>query len=103
MKRIMWTISIISLMGTAIELHFMPEKVPMHYDLAGNIDRWGSKYDNLIFPVIILVMALFWTLFIIYYEKENIKNGGNPYKSRAFAVFICCFVAYLSLKSTNRY
>jgi len=70
MKRIMWTISIISLMGTAIVLHFMPEKVPMHYDLAGNIDRWGSKYENLIFPVIILVMALFWTLFIIYYEKK---------------------------------
>ena len=50
MKRIMWAISVISLAGTAVVLQFMPEKVPMHYDLAGNIDRWGSKYENLIFP-----------------------------------------------------
>lgn len=36
-------------------------------------------------------------------EKENIKNGGNPYKSRVLAVLLYRFVACLSLKSTNRY
>ena len=42
----------------------------MHYDMAGNIDRWGSKYENLIFPVIILAFSLFWHLFISYFEKK---------------------------------
>ena len=73
MKRIMWAISVISLAGTAVVLQFMPEKVPMHYDLAGNIDRWGSKYENLIFPVIILLMSLFWTLFMGYFEKKALN------------------------------
>jgi uncharacterized membrane protein len=51
MKKAMWIISLIALAGTAIVLHFMPDQVPMHYDAVGNIDRWGSKYENLIFPV----------------------------------------------------
>ena len=74
MKKIMWIISIVSLAQTAVALQFMPDSVPMHYDMAGNIDRWGSKYENLIFPVIILAMSLFWTLFIRYYEKKAKKK-----------------------------
>lgn len=70
MKKAMWVISLIALAGTVIVLQFMPDQVPMHYDAVGNIDRWGSKYENLIFPVIILAMSLFWTLFIRYYEKK---------------------------------
>lgn len=37
-----------------------------------------------------------------YFEQEYIQNGGNPCKIRISAVFLCPFVAYLSLKSTNR-
>ena len=35
--------------------------------------------------------------------KEYIQNGGNPCKIRISAVFLCPFVAYLSLKSASRY
>jgi uncharacterized membrane protein len=74
MKKLTWAISFLSLIGTMIVLRFMPESVPMHYDAAGNIDRWGSKYENLIFPVIILAMSLFWTLIVGYYEKKALKT-----------------------------
>ncbi len=74
MKKIMWAISFASLIGTAIVLQFMPDSVPMHYDLAGNIDRWGSKYESLIFPGIILAIALFMSLLIRYFEKSALKN-----------------------------
>lgn len=42
------------------------------------------------------------TLVPVDFEKEYIQNGGNPCKIRISAVFLCPFVAYLSLKSTNR-
>lgn len=73
MKKLMWVISIFSLVLTAIVLQFMPDSVPMHYDLAGNIDRWGSKYENIIFPVIILLLSLHWHLFTAHYEKKAAK------------------------------
>lgn len=77
MKKVVWMISVIALAGTAVVLSFMPDQVPMHYDMSGNIDRWGSKYENLLFPIIILVMALFWTMSMGYYEKKALKSADE--------------------------
>ena len=86
----MWIISFIALAGTAIVLPYMPDSVPMHYDMSGNIDRWGSKYENMIFPIIILIMALFWTLFIRYYDRkaEEASNEKESAGSRSNAKVI---------------
>ena len=77
MKKLMWSISFISLIGTAVAIQFIPERVPMHYDAAGNVTRWGSKNENMIFPIIILFMALFWTCFMAYYEKKALKSADE--------------------------
>ena len=34
----MWIISIIPLILTGITIQFMPDSVPMHYDISGKID-----------------------------------------------------------------
>ncbi len=85
MKKIMWTISMLSLILTALALQFMPDSVPMHYNSAGEIDRWGSKYENLIFPVIILVMSLFWHALISYYEKKAGKTSIEKESAEALS------------------
>ena len=69
MKKVMWLVSLIPLVITGITLSFLPDTVPMHYDAEGVIDRWGSKYENLEFPLIILALTLFWQLFIWGFEK----------------------------------
>lgn len=84
MKKVMWVISVFSLIVTAVAVQFMPDLVPMHYDIAGKIDRWGSKYENFIFPVLILIMSLFWHLFIVYFEKK--ANRASVDKERAEAL-----------------
>lgn len=73
MKRAMWIISIFSIIMTAVAVQFMPDLVPMHYNFEGEIDRWGSKYENFIFPAIIIGFALFWQILIMYYEKKASK------------------------------
>ncbi len=70
MKKLMWTISFICLAATAVVIQFFPESIPMHHNSAGIIDRWGSKYESFIFPIIILAASLHWTLFIRHYEKK---------------------------------
>ena len=77
MKKLMWSISFISLIGTAVAIQFIPERVPMHYDAAGNVTRWGSKNENMIFPIIILFMALVWTCCMAYYEKKALKSADE--------------------------
>ena len=84
MKKAMWIISFIPLALTAAVLQFLPDMVPMHYDLAGNIDRWGSKFEELILPAIAIVLALLWTLMIRYYQKKAEKTADE--KERAGAL-----------------
>jgi uncharacterized membrane protein len=40
----------------------LPSKLPMHYNALGEIDRWGSKLELVIMPVIGLLMYGFMTL-----------------------------------------
>lgn len=70
MRKIMWWISWICLAGTALVLQFLPMRVPMHYNAAGEVNRWGSKYECLIFPVLILLNSLLWHCVSRYYEKK---------------------------------
>ena len=42
---------------TLIWLQFLPDRVPVHYDAAGTIDRWGSKWEYLLLPCVVLALA----------------------------------------------
>ena len=45
-------------------IFLMNDIVPTHYNINGDIDRWGSKYENFIFPAIIIAFYLFWIIYI---------------------------------------
>ena len=80
----LWVISFLSLIITCAVIPFMPDSVPMHYSLDGQIDRWGSKYENLIFPAITLALALFWTLLIKHFYRFT-RSGDGKTSSQAAA------------------
>lgn len=54
---VMMTLVAVSAVGSAVLMVFMPDTVPAHYNFAGEIDRWGSKYENLIFPAITVLVG----------------------------------------------
>lgn len=76
-NKLLWVLTMIPLISTAIILPGFPEQVPMHYNLAGEIDRWGSKYEQLIFPIMILAFSVFWHFFCNYYRKKAEKLGDS--------------------------
>ena len=70
-NKILWGLTFLPMIVTAVVLRFMPDEVPMHYNMSGEIDRWGSKYEELYFPCVIVVMTLFWLMFMRYYRKKQ--------------------------------
>ncbi|MBE5939327.1 MAG: DUF1648 domain-containing protein [Lachnospiraceae bacterium] len=72
-SKILWIVSTIPLLVTLVILRFLPDKLPAHYDINGNIDRWGSKYEELLFPITIIVVSLFWQILINWYKKKSMK------------------------------
>lgn len=95
-NKILWLISAVPLIVTGIVLKSFPDKVPMHYDVSGNIDRWGSKNEQFIFPVLILCMTLFWQIFITYYKKKQAcadkDKERKEAKNNQFIIYIAAFV-----------
>lgn len=91
MKKVMWISAIIPVVVTSVVLQFMPDVIPVHHDLAGNTDRWGSKTESLIFPISILFITLFWHLLIYVYEKKAIKakTEKEQMEAKSSAKFLC--------------
>ncbi len=48
--------------ATLIALAVFPERVPAHWNPAGEVDRWGSKYELLFLPVLQLLLVAFMLL-----------------------------------------
>ena len=38
--------------GSVVLTLLSPDRVPMHYNLAGEVDRFGSRYENLLLPLV---------------------------------------------------
>lgn len=55
-------------------LQLLPDKIPVHYDINMNIDRWGSKYEILLFPIVTLAMAAF--MYIMAKTAAKQENGA---------------------------
>ena len=41
-------LSIAPFLIAAVGIQFLPDQIPVHYNMAGEIDRWGSKYEEYI-------------------------------------------------------
>ena len=58
--RWMFALVLLHLAVTGVLLTFAPAEVPLHYNLQGEVDRIGSKYEYLLLPGVSALMALFF-------------------------------------------
>lgn len=89
-------IALISLVSTLWIIRDFPDIVPTHFDQYGVADGWGSKYNSLIFIVIIVIMQVFGELLSRYFSKcaSKEKDCKKAEESKANArVIDICFVA----------
>ena len=63
-------ICVLVLAGTLLALSTLPDIVPVHFDINGVADRWGSKYEMLIMPGCMLAMLAFWFGVDAHYSKS---------------------------------
>lgn len=74
MKKIYgWIIGLI-LLGFAlfgVFLTIAPDRIPVHYSMNGQVDRWGSKYEFLILPFLNLASGLILALLGRYEGKKG--------------------------------
>ncbi|WP_456276289.1 DUF1648 domain-containing protein [Bacillus sp. AK128] len=81
-------IGFVSFFGSIILLiaiwNQLPEQVPGHYNAAGEVDRWGAKYELLILPGVGVFMTLFMQIFEKLPETHNYPKRFNESNAAQF-------------------
>ncbi len=63
----------------------LPEKVPMHWNIRGEIDRWGNKSELILIPVLLpLLTYIMMRLIPVIDPKKNITKMGAKYDQLKF-------------------
>ncbi|MFS0690916.1 DUF1648 domain-containing protein [Sporosarcina sp. 179-K 8C2 HS] len=57
----------------------LPDQVPAHYNALGEVNRWGSKWELILLPVIAAFLAVFMTFLERHPELHNYRrlNDSN--------------------------
>lgn len=62
----------------------LPNEVPAHFNASGEVDRWGSKYELLILPIIGLLMAVLMQFIEKFPESHNYPSRLNENNVKEF-------------------
>ena len=72
---IMEVLGLVMLIGTSLYLVIrwpsIPDKLPMHYNFAGEIDRWGGKGE------ILFLVVMVWILYLMISLVEHFPSVWN--------------------------
>lgn len=73
---VLYLFMFLPLLVIVFTLPFLPDLIPGHYDINGNIDRWGSKYEQLILPIFTIAFGLFmrWIAKLSAKKENNASN-----------------------------
>lgn len=70
LRIIMWSISIFVIAVAAIIVPMMPETIPIHFDIHGCADRWGSGFSVFLIPLITnIALAGIWFLMELFVRR----------------------------------
>lgn len=56
----------------------LPDQIAGHYNLFGEVDRWGSKWEMLLYPISVMIFYLIFTLIEKYPSQWNVPNSSKP-------------------------
>lgn len=75
-KKLFYILMFLPLAVSIVALLFLPDLIPAHYNIENKVDRWGSKYEILIFPIVTILFGQF-LLFMGKIAKKQESQGNN--------------------------
>lgn len=87
----------------AIIWNSLPEKVPVHWNYKGEIDRWGDKFSLIIILFLLPVLIYVLMTFIPRIDPKNRISlmGGKFYQLKFILVLFMSLIALLILYTTK--
>ena len=79
-KIIFYILMFLPLAVTFIALFFLPNEIPAHLGLNGAVDRYGSKFEALILPVVTIPFGYFLLAMGTWSAKNDTNKNNNNEK-----------------------
>jgi len=92
-KIVFYILMFLPLTAVLIALPFLPDRIPAHYGFDGQVTRWGSKYETLIFPAMTVLLGAIMLALAKFSSKQE-ENGSNNEK-------VCLAIGIASLALFN--
>lgn len=112
MNKVIWLIFIAPSVYLVIVWDKLPERVAMHFDLKGNVDRYGSKNELIVLTAVMtfLAVAIYFLLPLAYKIDPKRKAAENKkrlyriaYVVSVFLVAILCMLIYSSSHGNTKF
>ena len=91
-KKIFYILMFLPLVISMIALVFLPDLILVHYNIKNEIDRWWSKYEISIIPIIIILLGKFLLFIRKWVKKYEVKGNNN--EKFVLIIGICLLLIY---------
>lgn len=116
LRRIVWLLMLAPAVYLAITWNQIPQTVPMHFDLQGKVDRYGSKNELLILVAILTAVNAVIYLIVTNVYKIDPKKYAAQNKERlqgiafsislyfsAFGIILIYEISHNNISSTMKF
>ena len=105
-KTVYYILMYLPLAVVLLALPQLPEKIPAHFGFDNQVDRWGNKYEALLFPVISLLMGYFLLGMAKLAAKKERYGENNKKVTMIMGIFVLILFnalnAYFLYTSLNK-
>jgi len=98
-KSTVWIVFAVPVAYLAIIWNKLPERVPMHYNLKGEVDRYGNKMELLVLAAFITAINIGVYFLLVNINRIDPKKKyrmDNLPRMRQIAFFICIFISAIA-------
>ncbi len=94
---------LVCIAGTAVFIIISPARVPVHYNFSGEVDRVGSKYENIIVPVVAAGIGVFFAVSSENSLKKGLESNAKIvlYSGIVTVLFLTAIGFYLMWKALS--
>ena len=85
MKQLTRMVAALCLFVTLLVLRELPAVIPAHYDFAGNVTRYGSKYELLMLPVVLLLLSFGSRFLLLHFHRKAEQAESDKERQAAEA------------------
>lgn len=107
-KVLYYIVMFLPLLFAMSSLSILPDQIPAHYGVDGQVTRWGSKYEVLILPILIIIFGLImiWMAKLVGKKERFGKNNEKSMILNGILFLILfnilnCYILYTAVHKVD--